>query len=244
MANLLSIGALTKPWQSCPVHQHDCWEFVIYTRGEGVATIGEQPIAFTPGTIICMPPRIPHREHAPRGYTNIHMSIARYAARGAEVPVFNDDANQSFLHVAQLLHREFHLRHARWQLICQDLCALLLRYLERWSDAGSSAPLVDRIKNLLLGGLADGDFSVGDALATLPCSADHARRIFLAATGITPKRYLADLRVHEAKQLLASGCTVGEAAAHVGMDDPYYFSRMFRKHAGASPSRWLAEQGE
>jgi len=68
---------------------------------------------------------------------------------------------------------------------------------------------------------------------------EHARRAFARATGKTPLQYLADLRVEEAKQLLArGGLSVKEVAQRVGVPDPFYFSRLFRKTAGLSPQRY------
>ncbi|MBA3686303.1 MAG: AraC family transcriptional regulator, partial [Planctomycetes bacterium] len=42
-----------------------------------------------------------------------------------------------------------------------------------------------------------------------------------------------------AKQALAAGASVGAAAARAGISDPYYFSRLFRRHERTTPSRWV-----
>jgi AraC-like DNA-binding protein len=38
---------------------------------------------------------------------------------------------------------------------------------------------------------------------------------------------------------LASSITIKEIATLAGFDDPYYFSRVFRKVTGKSPSAWM-----
>ncbi len=57
-----------------------------------------------------------------------------------------------------------------------------------------------------------------------------------AATGRTPGQLVREARTHEAKRLLAhTGLTVRQVAARVGMADPAYFCRFFRRETGLSP---------
>lgn len=64
----------------------------------------------------------------------------------------------------------------------------------------------------------------------------HFLRRFKRATGTTPWRYLTDLRLARAKNLLIDpACGIAEAAAAAGFTDPAYFSRLFRKRTGISP---------
>jgi AraC-like DNA-binding protein len=60
-------------------------------------------------------------------------------------------------------------------------------------------------------------------------------------TGLTPNNYIRSLRLHEAKRLLEDfACTtVSEVASRVGMQDPYYFSKLFRKEFGCKPKAYL-----
>lgn len=62
-------------------------------------------------------------------------------------------------------------------------------------------------------------------------------REFKASFGVTFVEYLARHRVHEAKRLLSNrGMSVTDVAAAVGFMDPSYFTRVFRKIAGACPT--------
>jgi AraC-like DNA-binding protein len=52
-----------------------------------------------------------------------------------------------------------------------------------------------------------------------------------------PLGLLIRLRLQRAMDLLQQGThNVAEAASAVGYDDPFYFSRLFRKHMGITPS--------
>lgn len=79
------------------------------------------------------------------------------------------------------------------------------------------------------------DFEV---LATkLGTSYRHFRRLFQEATGLAPKQYLLNLRLNHAKRLLGT-LPIAVVAARVGFDDPFYFSRLFKKKVGVAPTRW------
>lgn len=57
-----------------------------------------------------------------------------------------------------------------------------------------------------------------------------------AITGLTTKDYILQLRISQAKSLLLdTSLTVSEIAYRCGMDDPNYFSTLFRKATGMTP---------
>jgi len=63
---------------------------------------------------------------------------------------------------------------------------------------------------------------------------------FKRETGFTVIEYLNRVRVDAAKRLLATTLKAAEVSKLVGFDDPYYFSRVFKKVAGMSPSEFRA----
>lgn len=64
-------------------------------------------------------------------------------------------------------------------------------------------------------------------------------RRFRAATGMTPRDYVQNLRVEEAKYLLeTSDLTVDDVAAEVGYAEPAGFRAVFRRRVGISPSAY------
>ena len=66
-------------------------------------------------------------------------------------------------------------------------------------------------------------------------------REFKAAFGVTFVQYLSRYRVAAAKRLLANPrMSVTDVAAAAGFSDPSYFTRVFRKHEGVSPSEYRA----
>ena len=65
------------------------------------------------------------------------------------------------------------------------------------------------------------------------------KRRFRAATGFTPVAYVQALRIEEAKQQLeTTDWPTDQVAAAVGYEDPAFFRRLFKRHAGITPARY------
>ena len=68
--------------------------------------------------------------------------------------------------------------------------------------------------------------------------------LFTRKAGISPYRYVLSLRIEEAKELLMySSMNISEIAASIGIPEASYFSRIFRKCTGYSPSEYRSRNG-
>jgi YesN/AraC family two-component response regulator len=75
---------------------------------------------------------------------------------------------------------------------------------------------------------------VADAIGV---SENHLTRIFGRELGLSPWDYLNRYRIQRAKGLLlCTSDSITSVALQVGFNDPAYFSRVFRKQVGLSPS--------
>lgn len=81
----------------------------------------------------------------------------------------------------------------------------------------------------------DKPITLEDISAAADTSADHLGRQFKAAVGMTPIAYLTSVRMSVAAELLLTDLRVSEVGRMVGIDDPGYFGRLFRRINGASP---------
>lgn len=73
----------------------------------------------------------------------------------------------------------------------------------------------------------------------------YLRRLFREAYGVTPHRYLLDLRIKVARQMLGgSYASVTEVAERCGFSGVYHFCRAFRAATGMTPTEYTRSFGE
>jgi len=78
--------------------------------------------------------------------------------------------------------------------------------------------------------------TVEDMAVLHKLSVSHFSNIFRKSTGMPPIDYFIHLKMQKACQLLyADGVKIKAVASDLGYDDPYYFSRIFKKYIGTSP---------
>lgn len=81
--------------------------------------------------------------------------------------------------------------------------------------------------------------ALADLAAHTGLSKQHLIYLFKQETGFPPVDYYLRLKMQKAGQLLSlTALSVKEIAAGVGFGDPYYFSRMFKKLMGVSPTEY------
>lgn len=92
--------------------------------------------------------------------------------------------------------------------------------------------------------LSESELSLSRIAKELGVNASYLSQQFNRETGKRLTEYLAELRVEEAKRLLRSfdTMTVGSVAAAVGYNDVNYFSRIFRKYTGRTPTEFRSER--
>jgi len=68
----------------------------------------------------------------------------------------------------------------------------------------------------------------------------YISKLFKSETGDTPINYLIQLRMEKARKLMETepASSIQSIASQVGYEDAYYFSKLFKKHFGVSPSKY------
>ncbi|MDJ0589644.1 MAG: AraC family transcriptional regulator [Pleurocapsa sp. MO_226.B13] len=64
-------------------------------------------------------------------------------------------------------------------------------------------------------------------------------RVFRKALGLPPHAYLVQVRVTEAKKLLARGVSIAEVAAETGFSDQSHLHRHFKRIVGVTPKKYV-----
>lgn len=68
----------------------------------------------------------------------------------------------------------------------------------------------------------------------------YFRKLFVNQFGITPHQYIIDIRINNARQLLAEGALkINAVAEKCGFSNPYHFTRLFKEKTGLSPTEYM-----
>lgn len=84
--------------------------------------------------------------------------------------------------------------------------------------------------------------SLESAAEEVPLSPKRLSRIFVEETGRGFSDFLIEVRIEHAKKLLSeAGASIKQVSSDCGYTDPNYFSRLFKKVTGSTPSAFSSE---
>lgn len=216
-------------------HHHSVWEMILILDGTGFMKVENQEYAFSPGTIFFIPPNMKHHNQADLSYYDFCIGLRENLTAQNKFSVFQDDENQSFLHLMMVYDHVYRTR--------QNNCGQILGHIRRsmqalligWSERQPSADLI-QLTDEMSSNISNVDFKVSDAIAKIPLNANYVRKQFRETFGMTPVSYMNLLRVTEAKALLlATQNSVSEIALQCGFSDAKYFTRLFHSTTKYAP---------
>ena len=133
-------------------------------------------------------------------------------------------------------------RESGYLLRCRAIVmTLLYSFVRCCAEPTGAVPHARRIQKVvrLLQDHYARSYSVDELSEMVDLSASRFSVLFKQVTDYPVVRYQNWLRMNKAKDLLLSGeYSVTEAAAAVGFDDVYYFSRLFKKMTGENASTY------
>lgn len=227
-----------------PAHKHGCWEMIYSWSGEGTAFIGDDTYPFSEGTIFCVPPGVLHHKRSPGGFIDGCLLVRDFIpVDGYRTVICRDDGNQTF---RNLFRSAFDIQvkaEPNARAVINALGEAMLHLVTGWADRHSSEP-VERIRTILLNNMSNPGFSLSEACNQSGYCASYLRKRFKAETGSSPLEYLNTLRVEFAKRQLLQYHdirSIKTIALCSGFNDPYYFSRVFKKLEGKSPRQYVRE---
>lgn len=232
--------SITKPGTiRYPLHQHPNWEIMYYLKGEGCLATKTGDIAFKPGTIIIVPPKITHGSVCEDGFVNISIGgDFGHLFMFDNIVVQQDNDMLNCERLSKLIFDNRFAGEEYLSALCNAYAHFLLKNAayEKKLNREISKIVAEITKNFF-----DPCFDVTDLLNKSGYAEDYIRAEFKKVTALTPIDFLAKTRVNHARKLFeiyGKSLSVAEVAEACGFEDPIYFSRRFKQFIGFSPTEY------
>jgi AraC-like DNA-binding protein len=184
-----------------------------------------------------VPPLVPYAEISDYGFRSIFIAADKLPLDGFQC--FQDD-DRTVTRIGRCVVEFFGRDNAHDQTIAEQLFDALALHLAQKSGARRD-PYAEQLREMIHQNWNNSEFSISDAMEKIPISATHLRRTFTTSVKMPPVRYLLEYRIKNAcRLLLLQGYPVTEVSRMCGFEDPYYFSRAFRRLKGVAPRQWHA----
>ena len=227
---------------SVPRHAHSSWELIYCTGGEGQLVFDAFTLPYEAGDLIVIPPFIAHRNESETGFTNIHLNMVEPQLKNREPFRIREDGNHFLLDAFNAAFYFFGSGPDKQNVLLASYARLIIGLIRANLDAPSRSPVVEEIISSIIRNYPDENFELDRYLQTLPFNYDYLRKLFKREMGVTPHRLLSDTRLQAAAERLsvfdAHSPNVSEVAHLCGFREPLYFSRMFKKKYGLSPTQF------
>ena len=124
-----------------------------------------------------------------------------------------------------------------------DFLSLACQFCEKVMESrpGSSrhVPSAEQAKEYIDHHYMDPDLSLSSVADAVALSPNHLSTLFKSKIGVGFSEYLTEVRLRQAKRLLiTSDLRVSEVAERVGYQNMEYFSMLFKKNTGQTPSQY------
>ena len=241
------------------LHWHDYYELELITGGRGVHTLNGRAYSLSRGAVYLLSPKDFHTlsedENAPLTLYNVNFSERllpislqeRLAKHSLPLTLSLDEADTVALEqLALALSTECcERRDCHAEMIAALFSQFLIRILRHApncpatrTDTEYRTHAVSRVIAHLNVHFRE-PITLADCAKTVYLTPNYLGELFRDATGQSYRQYLQGLRFAYAVDLLASSAASVEEIARVsGFSSPSYFTALFRKHFGKTPTEY------
>lgn len=124
--------------------------------------------------------------------------------------------------------------------ILYDIIYQIQQDARRSYRSSDQLQIVDNALLYIHNNLSNSELTVSEIAENQNISPEYLRRIFKSVRGISPVEYITTKRIDMAKGLLETGeIKLSSISERCGFFDYPYFSRVFKKRVGISPSKFI-----
>lgn len=246
------------------VHKHDHIELHFVLTGSGKYSIGGSSCPITSGDLILLNPNEPHAHICNSsnplyifsvGFEHIHLKgepenhFSLPDKSSVYSPSLKLRENLSSLCYSMLAEEEAP-SPGRYYMMRAYLTQMLILILRNNTDSVATIARCDFassqksyvVKTILeyMHEHYQEKVSLDEIAGNMYISPVYISKVFKEETGDSPINHLIQIRLEKAKELMSidPSLSIKEIAKRVGYEDAYYFSRLFKKYYGASPSKY------
>lgn len=220
-------------------HKHDYLELMYFIKG-GAFIEGENSfVSVSVHDVVIYPENYAHNETVdftkPQEIVCLWVDSRNYSGIADMVTLTDYDNRLQWIFVE--IHRQFLMRK---NSVVRELMKLLFLYIQEHCEKGltPNQSLTEKVRQYIHNHFTE-KITQQDLCDIANVSASYLDRVFKHTTGKTPMDYINSMRTKAAADLLArKEFTIERISEEVGISDPKYFSRVFKKYTGLSPKQY------
>ena len=201
----------------------------------------QEPLKILESEITFVPADFDFAKHADEGRI-IAIHFTTDAPLPDKILGFTPETPGKFRDMFQKLHKIWTQKAPGYGYEAKIIFYSIVLEMERqWSESrrNTAAEQIRPAISYINAHYMDGNLCVEELARMCAMSDTYLRKLFVAECGKTPQRYISDLRLATATELLRSGYyTVSEIAERCGFSNVNYFSTFIKKETGKSPLQY------
>ena len=214
------------------------YELIILLKGQMEYFVNQERVLLQDGDMLFIKHGSIRRRKAsdePVDYISIHFLSEEEMDLPVKIQGNERSSIPAIVMTADKLWKEF---YPEAEPLIEHLIECLLHYIKLVLTRRSDIPLVFDLKRFMLKHLNQ-NLTVAEIAAQFLISPSYCNAVFKRETGVPLLKYFTQLRIENAKKLLASDeLTLIDVATSIGFADYGYFARTFKKYTGITPLQY------
>lgn len=221
-----------------PSHKIHFHELTIVRSGEVEYFAGKKSLPAKSGDVICLAPNTVRARNVSK---NIDYFSFNFYLDGDDPPLDLPPLiqNGNTVEISMMLSAcsEIQERDSYTLPQLENILKCILERLKLNLQSSEEDSLVAQIKSYIRAHLCE-EITLSDISAAMHFSAVYCSSVFKRATGKPIISFCLDEKLGMAKELILENADLKDIAEQVGFSDYNYFSRLFKKRTGYTPSRY------